>query len=191
MEDWRHSVKLWDLLEWFGYKFWAASDGEQDLLQQEQASFYPGSPERMPVNCHCIKGKCCGDYLLRILSWTCESHPWSMNPSCRALPGTLCHLLSRCPWLTLPWSVAGETKNNVGCLLACLLASLQPLRSQNWTPPTLSACGGPLNKQWLTCSALPPTYSGNQEKKEKIMRFGILWFSLPPPWHLRVSDICW
>lgn len=121
MEDWRHSVKLWDLLEWFGYKFWAASDGEQDLLQQEQASFYPGSPERMPVNCHCIKGKCCGDYLLRILSWTCESHPWSMNPSCRALPGTLCHLLSRCPWLTLPWSVAGETKNNVGCLLACLL----------------------------------------------------------------------
>lgn len=34
---------------------------------------------------------------------------------------SLCHLLSRCPWLTLPWSVAGETKNNVGCLLACLL----------------------------------------------------------------------
>lgn len=102
---------------------------------------------------------------------------------------SLWHLLSRCPWLTLPCYIAGERKNNVGCLIACLLASPQPLRSQNSTPPTLSACRGPLNKQWLTCSLLPPTYRGKQGKKEKIMWFGSLWFSMPPPQHLRISEI--
>lgn len=145
----------------------------------------------MPVNCHCIKGKCRGDYPLRILSWTCDSHPWSMNPSCRALPGTFLVTFAEQNLLADLALVCCRGEKEQCRLLACLLASLQPLRSQNWTPPTLSACGGPLNKQWLTCSALPPTYSGNQEKKEKIMRFGILWFSLLPPWHLHVSDTCW
>lgn len=46
--------------------------------------------------------------------------PWSPAAGPCPIP-ILWHLLCGCPWLTLPWYSAGERKNYVGCLSACLL----------------------------------------------------------------------
>lgn len=120
----------------------------------------------MPVNCHCIKGKCRGDYPLRILSWTCDSHPWSMNPSCRALPGTFLVTFAEQNLLADLALVCCRGEKEQCRLLACLLASLQPLRSQNWTPPTLLVEDHLISSDSPAPHCLPPVV-GTKKKRRK------------------------